>query len=72
MREKQTKVKSLVETSTQLGIGFFVSMAVWNWVVGPLFGAGSNLQQSFWVTLMFTISSFIRHYIVRRGFERWG
>lgn len=71
-RERQTKVRSLVETSTQLGIGFFVSWAVWNWVVGPALGHDTNASQAFWVTVVFTITSFIRHYFVRRGFERWG
>ena len=71
-RERQTKMRSLVETTAQLTLGFFVSLAVWNWVVGPALGHEANVERAFWITVVFTVSSFIRHYLVRRGFERWG
>ncbi len=72
VRAKQTPVKSLIETSTQLILGFLVSMVVWNWIVGPWLGHDSNVREAAWITAVFTIFSFVRHYLVRRGFERWG
>ena len=70
-KESQTKTRSLVETSTQLGIGFTVSMAMWSFVVAPILGHEGGAGQAFWITLMFTVTSFIRHYFVRRMFERY-
>ena len=72
VRETQTRTKSLIETTTQLGIGFFVSMMMWRVVVGPILGHDGTYAEAFWITAVFTVSSFIRHYFVRRGFERWG
>jgi hypothetical protein len=59
---------SLVEVVTGSVIAFVVS--IWaNRAVLPLFGFHVRIEQSFEITLIFTVISIIRSYVVRRFFE---
>jgi hypothetical protein len=64
---EQSRVMSLVEVVTSTLIGFGVS--VWaNYAVLPLFGFKVKLAESLAITLVFTVISIIRSYLVRRFF----
>jgi len=64
----QTKKQSLVETFTAVATGFITTM-----LLSPLIywicGVQANIAQMGMVTLLFTVSSLIRGYIVRRFFN---
>ncbi len=64
----QSKLESFLETAVTIAIGFFVSMAVWQWIAAPLYDIEVTVSQNVGITLIFTISSFIRSYFVRRFF----
>lgn len=64
---EQSRLMSLVEVVMSTLIGFVVS--VWaNWAVLPLFGFKVKLAESFAITLIFTVISIVRSYLVRRFF----
>ncbi|MDB5610679.1 MAG: hypothetical protein JWP25_7579 [Bradyrhizobium sp.] len=64
----QSRVMSLVEVVTGSVIAFAVS--IWaNYAVLPLFGFQVKFTQSFAITLIFTLISIARSYLVRRFFE---
>lgn len=64
----QSRAMSLVEVVTGSVIAFVVS--IWaNWAVLPLFGFHVRIEQSFAITLIFTVISIVRSYLVRRFFE---
>jgi hypothetical protein len=64
----QSRVMSLVEVVTGSVIAFAVS--IWaNYAVLPLFGFYVNIGQSFAITVIFTVISIVRSYVVRRFFE---
>ncbi|WLA44120.1 hypothetical protein QNJ95_22875 [Bradyrhizobium elkanii] len=58
---------SLVEVVTSTLIGFGVSLWA-NYAVLPLFGFKVKLAESFAITLVFTVISIVRSYLVRRFF----
>jgi hypothetical protein len=66
-------METLVETTLNIGTGFIISWAVWLWVVPllwPHLTTGAAL--GFWVTTLFTVTSFIRSYVWRRFFNNIG
>lgn len=64
---EQSRVMSLVEVMTSTLIGFGVS--IWaNYAVLPLFGFKVRLAESVAITLIFTVISIVRSYLVRRFF----
>jgi hypothetical protein len=64
----QSRVMSLVEVVTGSVIAFTV--LIWaNWAVLPLFGFHVRLDQSFAITLIFTVISIARSFLVHRFFE---
>lgn len=65
----QSRRMSLVETLTGTAIGFAVSVGL-SIVVYPLFGHAFTLAQNVWITVIFTIASIARGYLVRRAFQR--
>ena len=64
----QTKKQSLVETLTNVGIGWFISFIA-NMLVLPLFGYNINLTDGVLISIIFTVISIIRGYVVRRWFN---
>ena len=66
---KQTRWGSLVETLLNTATGFVVSMLVWSYIVAPAFNYNTTHEESFWITIIFKITSIIRSFIFRRLFE---
>lgn len=66
---KQSRIDSFLESVTNIGIGFIISMLAWHFLVAPLFGYESDLVKSFNVTVIFTIISILRSYCIRRLFN---
>jgi len=66
---KQSKLESFVESAMNTLSGFVISWLSWAFIVGPLFGIPFDLEQSFWITFVFTFISLARNYAVRRMFN---
>ena len=64
----QSKRESMVETLTNVGIGWFISFIA-NMLVLPLFGYNINLTDGVLISIIFTVASIIRSYAVRRIFN---
>jgi hypothetical protein len=64
---KQSRVDSIIEQVFNIGTGFILSYLVWKFAVHPLVEAGYiMIDQSFLITSIFTVVSFIRSYVIRR------
>ena len=66
---KQHKMDSLMESVCNVAVGFFISWAVWVFIVAPMFGFSNSVGTSFLVTCVFTVTSLIRQYVIRRLFN---
>ena len=64
----QSKRESLVETLTNVSIGWFISFIA-NMLVLPLFGYNINLTDGVLISIIFTVISIVRGYVVRRWFN---
>lgn len=64
----QSRKHSLIETLVGVSIGFAVSMGL-SMIVYPLFGHAFSLAQNMWITVIFTVASIARGYILRRVFN---
>lgn len=64
----QTRKQSLIEAISNTFIGLIVS-ATANYLVLPLFYEGVNVKNCVAVSIIFTVISIIRNYIVRRWFN---
>ena len=64
----QNKAQSLIETLTNVSIGYVISFIA-NMTVLPMFGYDINITDGFWISMIFTIISVIRGYVVRRWFN---
>lgn len=59
---------SLVESCTNIAVGYLISVAT-NYVVLPLFGYQTTVVESFQIGAIFSIVSIARSYILRRIFN---
>lgn len=66
----QTKKHSLLESLSNIGIGYSVAI-VSQLMVFPLFGIDVPLSSNLLIGLWFTGISLIRGYLLRRIFNRW-
>jgi Na+/phosphate symporter len=64
----QSRRMSLIETVSGVAIGFVVSVAA-SFVVYPAFGHSFTLGQNVGITIIFTVLSIARGYLVRRAFN---
>ena len=64
----QSKRESMIETLTNVGIGWFISFIA-NMLVLPLFGYNINFTDGVLISIIFTIISIVRGYVVRRWFN---
>lgn len=69
MTMSQTKTRSWVEAGTNTGIGFLINIAV-NHFIFNSFHVELTLKQNLSITLIFTIISVVRGYLIRRFFNR--
>ena len=64
----QSKRESMIESLMNVGIGWFISFIA-NMLVLPLFGYNINLTDGVLISIIFTIISIVRGYMVRRWFN---
>ena len=67
----QTKKQSLIESITNVLIGYIVAVAS-NAAILPLFGVNLAFGDSMLIGVWFTVISVIRGYCVRRWFNKRG
>ena len=65
----QSKKQSLIETLTNVLVGWLIGVIL-NMVVLPLFGYNISLTDGVLISIIFTIVSIVRGYVVRRWFNR--
>jgi len=65
----QSKRMSMVETCTNVAIGYFVALAS-QLAIFPMFGIHIPLSDNLAIGAWFTVISIVRGYIVRRVFNR--
>lgn len=64
----QSKKDSLIESLTSTTIGVIIGIVL-NLTILPVFGYPVSLSDSLWISVIFTIVSIIRSYIIRRWFN---
>ena len=64
----QSKKDSLIESLTSTTIGWLIGVIL-NLTILPLFDYNITVIDSLWVSLIFTVVSVIRGYIIRRWFN---
>lgn len=64
----QSKKDSLIESLTSTTIGVIIGIVL-NLTILPIFGYPVSLSDSLWISVIFTIVSIIRSYIIRRWFN---
>jgi O-antigen/teichoic acid export membrane protein len=64
----QKKHHSLIESTAQTVIGTIVSFLS-SLVIYPMFGIGATVYDITWITLLFTLFSIVKNYLVRRYHE---
>ena len=64
----QSKKESFIETLTSVFIGWLIGVIL-NILVLPLFDYNITVIDSLWVSLIFTIVSVIRGYVIRGWFN---
>ena len=68
LTEKQSRLESLIETNVNVFSGWFLSLMVWSFAIGPLFGIETSMLDNMAITLIFTAISVVRGYYWRRFF----
>jgi len=66
---QQSKLVSAVESVLNIGSGFIISMAMWQYLA-PLLGYNITIAENLQLTSVFTLVSIIRSYAWRRIFTR--
>ena len=66
----QSKRNSMIESLSNTAVGFAVSMCA-SLIIFPVFGHAFTVSQNIGITLIFTVLSIVRGYVVRRVFNRW-
>ena len=65
---KQTRLMSLVETATNIAVGFLISLVSQIYIF-QAFGIHLALHDNVMITVYFTVISIVRSYALRRWFE---
>jgi len=65
----QSKKKSFIESVTNVIVGLFLSWLTWKIVIIPIFKIYPNNQQIIIISIIFTILSILRLYVIRRIFN---
>lgn len=66
----QSRRQSWIEQLLNTAIGFTISLAVWEWVVKPIWNVHTSFTENLSITCLFTVVSVIRGYTLRRIFNR--
>ena len=64
----QSKKQSLIESLTSTTIGIIIGILL-NLTILPIFGYPVSVVDSLWISVIFTVVSIIRSYIIRRWFN---
>ena len=64
----QTKRQSAIESLTSTTIGIIIGIVL-NLTILPIFGYPVSVVDSLWISVIFTVISIIRSYIIRRWFN---
>lgn len=64
----QSKKQSLLESLTSTTIGIIIGIVL-NLTILPIFGYPVSVVDSLWISVIFTVVSIIRSYIIRRWFN---
>ena len=64
----QSKKQSLIETLTSVFVGWLIGVIL-NLTILPLFNYNITVVDSLWVSLIFTVISVVRGYLIRRFFN---
>ena len=64
----QSKKQSLIETLTSVFVGWLIGVIL-NLTILPLFDYNITVVDSLWVSLIFTVISVVRGYLIRRFFN---
>ena len=64
----QSKKHSLIESLTNIAIGYGVALAS-QLIIFPLYGMHPSLKTNIWIGAWFTLVSLCRSYILRRVFN---
>ena len=70
----QSKISSLIESNLNTAFGFVLSTAAWHWLIPVIFPElkpHSGWGTAFGVTLVFTVISIARNYLIRRIFNKY-
>jgi len=62
----QSKKHSLLESCLNVASGFIVSLALWMYLVVPLYDVKVTMYDNLNITLIFTVASIARSYVWRR------
>ena len=65
----QSRCRSFIEASTNTASGIAVAFAA-TFIVFPMFGYEATVEKSLYISLIFTVISLIRSYVIRRLFNR--
>ena len=63
---KQSRKDSLIESLLHVGMGFILSVVMYAYVIGPVFGLKTSPGTNLGVVGLFTITSLARQIIIRR------
>lgn len=66
----QTKLSSLVEATVGTAIGFLAAVLTQQFVINPLWGLHLSFFDNLGITVIFTVMSIVRQYVMRRYFNR--
>ena len=66
---QQSRLVSGIEASLNVLSGFFISWAVWVYLVAPLYGFDAGYVKALGITCIFTVSSLLRAFVIRRWFN---
>ena len=64
----QSKVDSFCEATTNTAIGFLISLTVWQ-ILAWAYGIPMPILENLQITGIFTVTSILRQYILRRMFD---
>lgn len=67
----QSKRQSLIESLTNVGVGFLISLAS-QLVIFHMYDVRLTIADNVAITLWFTVISIIRSYALRRAFNKFG
>ncbi len=65
----QTKKQSLIESLTNVTVGFFITIISLH-IIFPILGIENNLGKNIILTVYLTFLSILRNYFLRRYFNR--